>query len=143
MIEEHTRFGALYSLTGSKSPYACENLLNTDMASTWNAGRFAPVSLTIDLRESREVVGLVLVPDMQPKKGAVSLMLRMRDDTSFTAHCSTWVDRRPVSIVWMDPVDTRSITVDFLHSPSWIALRGIEVAVRPRAAPSSPRAPPS
>ena len=131
----HTRLGALYSMAGLESPYACKNLLNTDMASTWNAGRFAPVSLTIDLGECRKVIGLIIVPDMQPKKGTVSLILRMQGDTAFTAHSSTWIDRKPVSIVWMDPVHTRYITLEFLHSPSWIALRNIEIALS-AAAPS-------
>lgn len=123
----HTRLGALYAMTGLVGPYDCVNLLNADLACTWNAGRFAPVSLQLDLGEPKRVVGLLLTPCMKPRRGAVRLAV-WTDNGVATPHSATWEDMRPASIMWADAVHTRFITLDFLDSPSWIALRCVEIA---------------
>ena len=124
----HTRLATLYSVLGVQCPYCCENLLIPDLSATWNAGRFAPVSLTVDLGHPKKVLGLNLVPDMRPEIGQVELVIHMAGLS--ISHISTWRDGEPVSVVLSKPIqNVQLIGIVFMRSPSWIALRRFEACV--------------
>ena len=125
----HTLYQSMYSLVGLRSPYDSQNLLNSDTESTWNAGCFAPVTLTVDIGKIDLVVGLILVPDMYPKKGYVELIMQIDNSTHPIIHREIWIDRKPMTFSWTTPVKTQLIFIQFKQSPSWIALRCIQVAV--------------
>ena len=117
----HTRWGWLYRSVGLTSPYATHNLLFGDAPRAWNSGRFAPVTLSLDFGRKRTMTGLMLTPEMEPLEGHVEV--RVLINTWQIPHASIWQDAVPVVIEWEQPIEARSVTIEFLRSPSWIALR--------------------
>jgi hypothetical protein len=123
----HTRWGALYRSVGLQSPYSTDNLLFRDAQAAWNSGRFAPVTLTLDFGRSLPMTGITVTPEMRPQRGLVELVIRV--GPTLVAHSSQWTDGAPVAIEWPDAIEARTVTLEFLRSPSWIALRATTVRV--------------
>ena len=116
----------------ARSPYRAANVLTADPAQTWNAGRFADVRLTLTLADEGAVVGVRIVPDMRARLlGTVELLVRGDpNDTILAAHRSLWADRTPVAVEWVAPRITRTVTLEFVQSPTWVALRHVAVLGR-------------
>ena len=90
--------------------------------STWNAGCYAPVSLTVGWTSPRHrIVGLYLLPDMLPPQGEVEVAIRSGGQV-VCLHKSTWAHRAPVRILFPRILHTAEIALEFVSSPSWVAL---------------------
>jgi hypothetical protein len=107
---------------------------------TWNAGCFAPVSLTVGWASPRHrIVGLYLLPDMLPREGEVEVQIRS-DGRVVCLHKSTWTHQTPVRILFPRVLHTAEIALEFVSSPSWIALFWV-LACQQTAGPSVVKSP--
>ena len=131
----HTRWGRLYRSAGLVSPYTANNLLFKDAHNSWNSGRYAPVTLMLNFDKAHNIAGLTLTPNMEPAEGNVEILVLV--DTHRIPHASVWQDSVPVVIEFQQPIEARSVTIEFLRSPSWIALRKASIREgAPRRQPS-------
>ena len=116
---------------GHHGPFRAENLLlplpsnNNDnrwfKKKTWNAGRHAPVALTLTL--DAPATRVLLCPDMSPSRGRVGLVVVDLDAPSRrVAHSSEWTHGQWVTV---DVPRARRMRIEFVESPSWIALQGL------------------
>ena len=114
---------------GHHGPFRAENLLlplpsNNDnrwFKKTWNAGRHAPVALTLTL--DAPATRVLLCPDMSPSRGRVGLVVVDLDAPSRrVAHSSEWTHGQWVTV---DVPRARRMRIEFVESPSWIALQGV------------------
>ena len=106
----------------------CEaRLLDADMETNWtkrrwNAGRHAPVTLRLEL--DSPAAGLELCPDMEPEAGQVSLVVVDEDTGQRCAHIEHWRDAEWVSMA-LPSSNTQRLRIEFVSSPSWIAVRAM------------------
>ena len=110
---------------GHHGPFRAENLLllppNNRWFKTWNAGRHAPVALTLTL--DAPATRVLLCPDMSPSRGRVGLVVVDLDAPSRrVAHSSEWTHGQWVTV---DVPRARRMRIEFVESPSWIALQGL------------------
>ena len=120
--------------------FAARNVLNADTHNAWNAGRHAPVSLTLYLAPSAlplndtaatSVDHLWLLPNMEPPKGVVDLVIRSPEGGVLGAHSSEWEDRVWVKVEWTYTCPSSVLTLEFVSSPSWIALYAVSLSDPP------------
>ena len=92
---------------------------NPTLSPCWNAGRFAPV--TLDLAFSDSVRRIRICPEMVPESGTVGVVV-VNERKERVAHCSQWRDG-----VWVviDIPPSRRCRLEFVESPSWIAVRSL------------------
>ena len=119
---------------GHHGPFCAENLLplppNNDrwFKKTWNAGRHAPVALTLTL--DAPATRVLLCPDMSPRRGRVGLVIVDLDQPSRrVAHSSEWTHGQWVTVD--DVPRARRLRIEFVESPSWIALQGLRFFAAP------------
>lgn len=115
-----TRWWLLFDKNG---PFSAENLiLPNDLRffKTWSAGRHPPVSLTLTLDDPATKV--LLCPDMKPETGQVGLVIINLERNERVAHSSEWTHGEWVTI---DIPSSKHMRIDFVESPSWIALQGL------------------
>jgi hypothetical protein len=91
----------------------------------WNALRFAPATITLDLGEPRHIKRVLLLPDMKPSSGIVRHRLELDQKNAIYEYCGVCHDRTWICID-VDGV-TRSIKITTTMSPSWVAWRQIQV----------------
>ncbi len=113
------------------------------MQCTWNAGRHAPrVSLTVVFDEA--VRQLRLRPNMNPESGHVGLVITAVGPPGEkgegaaplaghekTAHSALWREGEWVSIALLG-APASAFRIEFMESPSWIALYGVEGEPAPK-----------
>ena len=93
----------------------------------WNSGQYAPVTLMLAF--SAPISLLKLCPRMRPCGGPVSLVVVLCDEGApekkkeRIALCETWEDEEWVSIDLPRP--SACIRIEFVSSPSWIALYAV------------------
>lgn len=118
-----TRWSLLFD---NNSPFRAENLIHPDeflRIKSWNAGRHAPVSLTLTLDDTATQISMC--PEMSPKMGPVSLVIVTLERNERVAHSSVWTHGEWVTI---DIPGSRHMRIEFVDSPSWIALQGLRFA---------------
>jgi hypothetical protein len=114
----------------------CEaRLLDVDMETNWtkrrwNAGRYAPVTLRLEL--DAPAAGLEICPDMEPESGQVSLASVIVDEDTGQrcAHIGQWHDAEWVSFA-LPTTGTQCLLIEFVSSPSWIAVRAMRFTCLP------------
>lgn len=96
----------------------------------WNAGNFAPQSITVDLGTATNIDAIVLVPEMTPN-GQVRQRIELSDDgvTFASAHRieAPMASGAPVELVMPKRERARFMRVVSDASPSWIAWREIGI----------------
>jgi hypothetical protein len=96
----------------------------------WNAGNFAPQSITVDLGTPTNIDAIVLVPEMTPN-GQVRQRIELSDDgvTFASAHRieAPMASGAPVELVMPKRERARFMRVVSDASPSWIAWREIGI----------------
>lgn len=96
----------------------------------WNAGNFAPQSITVDLGTPTNIDAIVLVPEMTPN-GQVRQRIELSDDgvTFVSAHRieAPMASGAPVELVMPKRERARFMRVVSDVSPSWIAWREIGI----------------
>ena len=96
----------------------------------WNAGNFAPQSITVDLGTPTNIDAIVLVPEMSPN-GQVRQRIELSDDgvTFASAHRieAPMASGAPVELVMPKRERARFMRVVSDVSPSWIAWREIGI----------------
>lgn len=96
----------------------------------WNAGNFAPQSITVDLGTQTNIDAIVLVPEMSPN-GQVRQRIELSDDgvTFASAHRieAPMASGAAVELVMPKRERARFMRVVSDSSPSWIAWREIGV----------------
>jgi hypothetical protein len=119
----HTRWGVVYW-----NEFEASNVLTKCDGTEWNAGAFAPVSLTVGWDIPQHcVVGLWLSPDMAPETGVVKVEIRDDgDDSVLCAHEAVWTRGGVYSVLFPRAVHTSAVRLTFTQSPSWIALFWVE-----------------
>jgi hypothetical protein len=88
----------------------------------WNAGRYAPVTLRLELDAPAAV--MELCPNMKPTSGRVALVVVDEASGERVAHMSEWTDARWTTIDLPTP-QTQRLRLEFTSSPSWIAVRAL------------------
>ena len=94
---------------------------NPHLEKRWNSGRHAPVTLSMSFAE--RVRALKFCPDMQQREGEVALVIVDTHTGRRTAFIGQWEDARWCRIAL--PWATDAVRVEFVSSPSWIALRAL------------------
>ena len=130
----HTRWGSFFS-EGS-GPFGASILLCSQaerdavITNTWNAGRCAP-NVTLTVAFDAPVTSLRLCPNMKPKDGRVGLVVTVLSPQpkwpashAKIAHSELWREGKWVAIAL--PTPTSALRIEFMESPSWIALYGVE-----------------
>ena len=112
---------------GCLSPCCEARLLDADMETLWqkarwNAGRYAPVTLRLELDAPAAV--MELCPNMKPTSGRVALVVVDEASGERVAHMSEWTDARWTKIDLPTP-QTQRLRLEFTSSPSWIAVRAL------------------
>jgi hypothetical protein len=96
----------------------------------WNAGNFAPQSITVDLGTPTNIDAIVLVPEMTPN-GRVRQRIELSDDgiTFASAHRieAPMASGAPVELVMPKRERARFMRVVSDVSPSWVAWREIGI----------------
>ena len=136
-VASHTRWARVFGSAGS--PFTAQLLLQQPLhfPRTWSAGRHAP-DVTLTLEFDSPITTLRLCPRMAPiKEGVVSLvvvLLTPSEEDEATATAATTTARVAHSELWRDglwvavalPAPTRALRIEFVESPSWIALYAVE-----------------
>jgi len=116
------------SATGTEARSSAGNAFDGSTCTTWNAGNFAPQSITVDLGTPTDVDAIVLVPEMTPN-GQVRQRIEFSDDgrTFVSAHRieAPMASGAPVELVMPKRERTRFVRVVSDASPSWVAWREI------------------
>ncbi len=98
--------------------------------SIWNAGRFAPASVTVDLGATVDIDAFVLVPEMTPN-GSVTHRIEVSDDGVAFAPSqrieAPMQSGEPVDLRLPERVHARFVRFATDASPSWVAWREIAV----------------
>jgi len=107
-----------------------ENAFDGSTCSVWNAGGFAPASLTVDLGAATDIDALVLLPEMTPSGNVVHRVEMSDDGVTFTP--SQRIEAPMQSGVEVDlrlPSRERARFVRFTTdaSPSWVAWQEIAI----------------
>ena len=133
----HVEASATRWLLLTHGPFRAENLLllppnnNNNRwfnKKTWNAGRHAPVALTLTL--DAPATRVLLCPDRSPRRGRVGLVIVDLDQPSRrVAHSSEWTHGQWVTVD--DVPRARRLRIEFVESPSWIALQGLRFFAAP------------
>ena len=104
---------------------------NPFLSPQWNSGQFAPVVLNLTLSSPAHSIGFC--PDMEPAEGEVALVVIDRVSRQRTGFIGKWTDG-----CWFDldlPCACSQISVEFVSSPSWIALRAVRFECESRGTP--------
>jgi hypothetical protein len=138
-VASHTRWGHLLGSYGS--PFTAQLLLlppsrfDAVLGRAWNAGRHAP-GVVLALEFDAPVTTLRLCPRMVPTEGMVGLVVVVLSDvdeatatTTTTAaeriaHRELWREGEWVAVAL--PTPARALRIEFVESPSWIALYAVE-----------------
>ncbi len=133
VVASHTRWNSAWLLgKGMGGPFSANLLLlppshySSVICHTWNSGRHAP-GVTLTLTFDAPVVVLRLCPHMIPETGFVGLVITTTPGAGGahrTAHRSVWREGVWVSIAL--PSAARELRLEFMESPSWIALHAVE-----------------
>jgi hypothetical protein len=91
---------------------------------TWNSGRHAP-GVTLTLGFDAPVNVLKLCPHMKPEEGLVGLIVVL-EDSERIAHREVWRENEWVEIPLPKP--SSEMRVEFMESPSWIALHAVDAS---------------
>ena len=91
---------------------------------TWNAGRHAP-GVTLTLGFDAPVTTLRLCPNMKPAEGFVGLVVVLENGQRI-AHRSLWRESEWVTITI--PAPASELLIEFMESPSWIALHAVDMS---------------
>jgi F5/8 type C domain len=116
------------SATATEPRSSAGNAFDGSTCTTWNAGNFAPQSITVDLGTPTDVDAIVLVPEMTPN-GQVRQRIEFSDDgkTFVSAHRieAPMASAVPVELIMPKRERTRFVRVVSDASPSWVAWREI------------------
>jgi hypothetical protein len=126
-IASHNRWDWLFGQYGP----CCANLLlippsqyDSVLNHTWNSGRHAP-GVTLTLTFDAPMTVLRLCPRMNQADGFVGLII-VFENAERIAHREFWRENQWVEIALPTPASVMSI--DFVESPSWIALHAVEAS---------------
>jgi hypothetical protein len=144
-VASHTRWAHVLGSYGS--PFTAQLLLlppsrfdALQLGRAWNAGRHAP-DVTLALEFDAPVTTLRMCPRMAPTEGVVGLVvvvfassLEEADDEATTTTTTTTALRIAHRELWRDgewvavalPAPARALRIEFVESPSWIALYAVE-----------------
>ncbi len=124
-IASHNRWDWLFGQSGPCGanilrmlPSHYDSVLNH----TWNSGRHAP-GVTLTLTFDAPVTVLKLCPHMKPVEGFVGLIIVL-ENAERIAHRELWRENQWVEIAL--PIPTSEMRVEFMESPSWIALHAVD-----------------
>ena len=133
----HTRWSWLFGTAGPFRAYnLCMSPAQRDdvIGQTWNAGRHPPhVTLTVEF--DGPVRLLRLCPHMSPESGHVGLVIAVLSEEEGAV-----VERVPHSALWREgewvsialPRAASAFRIEFMESPSWIALHAVEGEPAPK-----------
>ena len=146
-VASHTRWAHVLGSYGS--PFTAQLLLlppsrfDAVLGRAWNAGRHAP-GVALALEFDTPVTTLRLCPRMAPIEGVVGLVvvvvfassLEEADEEATTTTTTTAAQRIAHRELWRDgewvavalPAPARALRIEFVESPSWIALYAVEAS---------------
>ena len=105
---------------------------NPSLEKRWNSGQHAPVTLRLEF--AAPVRAIEFCPDMKPSEGEVALVIVDADTGRRTAFLGRWQDARWCEVLL--PWDAKRVRVEFVSSPSWIALRAVRAGMRHEEEPT-------
>lgn len=129
-------------VSGEYAGYPKGNAVDGNINTWWNSGGFAPQSIEIDLDKPVEELYLRWMPQMTPTTGVVKVEYLLINKDShqicppiphqYDCQIARWVEQHltvPPHRRQPEIPDNKisRIHINFIASPSWIALREIEV----------------
>ena len=123
----HNRWASWFG-DGQGGPFSARLLLlppshyGAVLNHTWNAGCHAP-GVTLTLGYDTPVTALKLCPSMKPTEGFVGLVVVLQNGERI-AHRTLWRESEWVTIEI--PTPATELRIEFMESPSWIALHAVD-----------------
>ena len=103
------------------------NVFTSNADEIWHSFRFAPVSIRINLGQTRRLRSVCLLPNMYPASAIVRHSLTLWDSDSYTTHVYQGhaSDSQWICIELNNNASIIEITT--IQSPSWVSWRQIQV----------------